>query len=131
MTTTPCPTRPLDLTRSSGLGRPSASAPPPVPDQRVLHDVADAAAGAEGHLGVEVLAGAVARLEALAGASLGSVDGEPLVVLQRRAGRALRLLAGRAAGPGSADLAALAADLRDPAAALLRASAGASAGGSR
>ncbi|WP_298805767.1 hypothetical protein [uncultured Pseudokineococcus sp.] len=137
MTTTPCPTRPLDRSRPlttghpSGPGRGTTGAPPTL-RQQDLDDLADAAAGAEGHLGAEVLAGAVARLEALAGAPLGPVAGEPLVVLQRRAGRALRLLAGRAPAVDAGRLAGLATDLREPAAALLRASAATgSAGGPR
>ncbi|MEJ5867045.1 hypothetical protein WDV85_04735 [Pseudokineococcus sp. 5B2Z-1] len=138
MTTTPCPTRPLDrsgplaVRRPSGPGRGATGAPPAVLRRQDLDDLADAAAGAEGHLGAEVLAGAVARLEALAGAPLGPVAGEPLVVLQRRAGRALRLLAARTPAVDGGRLAGLATDLREPAAALLRASAAPdSAGGKR
>src|SRR5688572_23669441 len=51
-----------------------------------------------------VLAVVVQRLEAAAGAALGDACGEPLVVLQRRFGRAHARLAARSSGEVDADL---------------------------
>lgn len=59
-----------------------------------LDQLADAAASApENSRTTTVLAMAVMDLERAANASLGTADGDPLVVLHRRLGRAHRLLA--------------------------------------
>ncbi|WP_299038984.1 hypothetical protein [uncultured Pseudokineococcus sp.] len=89
----------------------------------MLHELAAALADVGGHLAAEVLVAVVAQLEARAGAPLGATDGEPVVVLQRRAARALRVLHRGGATADPAALRAMTADLHDPCAALLRAAA--------
>lgn len=63
--------------------------------QRAMAELADAAATAgDGSATRAALAGVVRGLERAAGSPLGAAEQDPLVVLQRRLGRAHRLLAG-------------------------------------
>lgn len=91
-------------------------------DRRVVRgeavaDLAVALSEVDGRLGREVAADVVHRLEVIAGVPLGSTDRDPLVLLQRRAARALPRLVGTAP---AVLLTGMTADLRDPAGALLR-----------
>jgi len=85
-----------------------------------LDDLAEIAAQAADDTATRaVLARTVCSLEQAAGAGLGRVDGDPLVVLQRRLGRAARRLAadpapGAATTLTSAQVRAHAAALRCP-----------------
>jgi len=89
---------------------------PRASSQLTLDELAHAAAAVDpGHHAVSGLASVVLAIERAAGVSLGPADDEPLIVLQRRFGRAHRSLAPTSIG--TAELERLADLLRDPAAA--------------
>lgn len=85
--------------------------------------LAHALAGADSALSREVVCDVVTRLEQSAGASLGATDHDALVLLQRRAARAISLLDRAGSVPPDDVLIAMTADLLDPVRALQRAAA--------
>lgn len=91
--------------------------------RNALDRLAHAVAEADSALAREVACDVITRLEQSAGASLGATDHDSLVLLQRRAARALEILDRTRSLPPDDVLIAMAGDLADPGRALQRAAA--------